>query len=409
MSAHQSDAFDPTVYPRTYGMSVAGKWVLIAFGLIAVSLGFGGGIFFAVTNGVSAPGAVILFIFCGAFALLGIYLLAAVMLYRVVLQADSIQTFEVYRRRQIARQDIEGRSHFWNTQGGAPAWVLVPKPGFGGKIKLSTFLKTDTAFRAWMLSLPDLDAGKKRDAAQERSNAIAALKQRGFSELAVQRLAGFARGLNWVVYAVGIASFFISDPQHLFTWTMVALPWTGILLVAAFRPYYRFGGPRNSPLPDLSLVLIIPGALLTLRVLQSIAPIGWQGPLWLTSIGSLILVGAALWVDPWLRRHRGTTILLVFVCCGYGYGAGLELNALLDRSASQAYQVKVISKYVSHGKSTSYHLKLAPWGPNVNGQDLMVSASRYARTSPKSSVCMLLRSGALNVAWSELGLCDAPF
>jgi hypothetical protein len=289
------------------------------------------------------------------------------------------------------------------------AWVLVPKPGCGTKIKLSSLLKTDKAFLAWIHSLPDLDLGKKRAAEQERTAAIHSLKQRGFAELTIQRLRRIVSGLNLVVYGVGLAGFLIRDPDHVLTWALVALPWVAILLVAHFAPYYRFGGPKNSPLPDLSLVLIIPGLFLALRALPGIAPVGWQGPLLLTVCGSAMLVGPALWCDPWLKRHRGTAVLLLILCCGYGYGAGIQVNALLDRSTPQKYRVIVTGKNVSHGKSTSYHLKLAPWGPNVSGQDLLVSNSQYAGTKTGDTVCMLLRSGALRVAWSELGHCDDAY
>jgi hypothetical protein len=83
----------------------------------------------------------------------------------------------------------------------------------------------------------------------------------------------------------------------------------------------------------------------------------------------------------------------------------MQVNALLDRSVPRPFRVVVISKYASHGKSTSYHLKLAPWGPKVSGQDLMVSYIHYAALKPGDTVCMLLRSGALYVPWSQLGRC----
>src|ERR1700731_1818555 len=117
---------------------------------------------------------------------------------------------------------------------------------------------------------------------RERTEAIAALKERGFSELTIQRLRGAAKGLNFAVYGLGLASFLMRDPYHVLTWAMVALPWVAILLVASFAPYFRFGGPRGSPQPDLSLVLIIPGLFLMLKALQGIATVGWEEPLLLT-------------------------------------------------------------------------------------------------------------------------------
>ena len=59
----------------------------------------------------------------------------------------------------------------------------------------------------------------------------------------------------------------------------------------------------------------------------------------------------------------------------YGYGAGMQLNALLDGSTRQIFYVLVTGKHVSSGRSTSYHLQLAQWGPNTSGQDLMVPSS----------------------------------
>ena len=409
MTPHTQDVFDPKAYPRTYGLSVASKWMVSALGLIVASLSLAGGIFFLhPDNGRAPAGAAILVALCGGFALMGIYLLAVAIFYRVILQADSIQVFEIYRRRHLARDEIEGRGHF-SHRPGMSAWVLVPKPGFGAKIKLSSLLRTDKAFLAWIHSLPDLDLGKQRAAAQERTAAIHSLKQRGFSESTIQRLGRIAGGLNFAAYGLGLASFLISDPHHVLTWAMVALPWVAVLMVAHFAPYYRFGGPRKNPLPDLSIVLIIPGLFLTLRALQGIAPVGWEGPLLLTVFGSAILVGLAFWCDPWLKQHRGTAVLLLILCCGYGYGAGMQVNALLDQSTPRAYRAIVTVKHVSHGKSTSYHLNLAPWGPEVSGQDLMVSYSQYVAVKTGDTVCMLLRSGALRVAWSELGRCEGAY
>ena len=404
MTAHAQDVFDPGAYPRTYALSIPGKWLVSILGLLMVSLSLAGAIFFSQgDHGRTAAALAILLPLCAVFALMGVYLLAVAAFYRVVLQADSIQVFEIYRRCSLSRLQIEGRSHFAYGQG-MRAWVLVPKPGSGGKIKLSNFLKTDKDFRTWIQSLPDLDLGKKRAADRERREAVASLKQHGIAELTLRRLAS---GLNFAAYGLGFASFFVHDSNHVLTWALIVLPWVAILLVAKFAPFYRFGGPRNSPLPDFSLALIGPGFFLVLGVLQSVVPVGWEGPLWLSVLGSAALVGVAFWRDPWLKNHRGTTLLLLLLCCSYGYGAGMQVNALLDGSAPQTYRVGVTAKHVSHGKSTSYHLTLAPWGPKVSGQDLMVPYSQYAVVKPGDTVCMLLRSGALGVAWSELGRCDA--
>ena len=100
MTAHTQDVFEPSAYPRTYKLSVAGKWMVSALGLVLVSVSLVGAIFFSAADKARTPaGSAVLFTLCGGFALLGIYLLAAAVFYRVILQADSIQVFEIYRRR----------------------------------------------------------------------------------------------------------------------------------------------------------------------------------------------------------------------------------------------------------------------------------------------------------------------
>jgi hypothetical protein len=107
MTAHAQDVFDPGAYPRTYGLSVASKWMVSALGLVIASLSLAGGIFFLrPDNGRAPAGPAILVALCGGFALMGIYLLAAAIFYRAILQADSIQVFEIYRRRRLARDEI---------------------------------------------------------------------------------------------------------------------------------------------------------------------------------------------------------------------------------------------------------------------------------------------------------------
>jgi hypothetical protein len=74
----------------------------------------------------------------------------------------------------------------------------------------------------------------------------------------------------------------------------------------------------------------------------------------------------------------------------------MQVNALLDQSTPQTDRVVVTAKHVNHGKWTSYHLSLAPWGPKAGGQDLVVPYSWYAVVKPGDTVCMLLRSARLD-------------
>ena len=101
----------------------------------------------------------------------------------------------------------------------------------------------------------------------------------------------------------------------------------------------------------------------------------------------------ALYADAIVRAINESKVLLI------------EVNALLDRSTPIDYPVAVISKHVSRGKSTNYHFGLAPWGPYHTSEDAMVPGWRYRQTQVGDTVCVVLRTGALGVAWYTVGSC----
>jgi len=61
---------------------------------------------------------------------------------------------------------------------------------------------------------------------------------------------------------------------------------------------------------------------------------------------------------------------------------------------------------VRHGKSTSYNLKLAPWGPVATVDSVSVSASTYQQTSVGQTVCVGLHPGAFALRWFVLQACE---
>jgi hypothetical protein len=326
--------------------------------------------------------------------------------YCVILSAGGIEVFDVLRRRRLERADIAGRQRLVNQIGAG--WTLVPKGGLGGKLQLSSFLKTDRDFSDWILSLPDLDEDKKAAAARELSEATDALKARGLDAKAIRRLRQLATGIGVAPYAWGIGVFLLPNPHHVLTWASVAVPWLAIGLVARFEPFYRIGGPKKSPLPDLTLAVIIPGCVLSLQALNSMFPVGWRPTLELSLVFCFGLWAAAMLADPWLRKHRVAALLLAALCSGYGYGAGLEVNALLDQSTPISYPVAVTSKHIGGGRGHTYHLGLAPWGPYRISGDVLVPLWRYRQTQIGNTVCVALRAGALGVAWYTVGSCGAP-
>jgi hypothetical protein len=216
-----------------------------------------------------------------------------------------------------------------------------------------------------------------------------------------------ATGVNGAAIAFSAAGFLLPDPDYLVFAVLVALPWVAIGAVARFQPLYRFGGRATDRHLDLTLPLILPGFILTLRAVSEVETLDWKGPAMLACAAGLLVTGAAARVDPWFRKQRWVVLLSSLMTCLYGYGAGLELNALADRSAPLVYPVVVAAKHVSEdSKTTTWYLTLNPWGPMTESRDVSVSAAQYRLTEPGDTACVMLRPGAFAIPWYRVAACD---
>jgi hypothetical protein len=397
--------FDPAPYPRTYQASLPWRLVILACGCLlaagAVCLAW-----FSLTS-VSGIGAtVFLLALASAFFCLGLYGLLYGLRNQVVLGPDGIEVISPLGWRTLRRDGLRGLRMFRSGQG-FDVVVLVPQDARAGNLTIPLVLKTDEIFYAWFRGLTNLDA---EEALRSKAEILETFHPELPPEEWLRRL-GRQRTLgtwvNGVSMALVAAGFFVPDPTHLLFASLAALPWIAIVLVAKLQPLYGFAGDRNDERVDLTIPLILPGLVATLQAVSSFNTLEWQGPLMLAFAGGVALTGAAARIDPSLRRQRWGVPLIGLFTCAYGYGTGLQLNVLADRSTPREYQVRVLDKHVSESSHVkSWYLTVEPWGPLAQRDDIGVSEAQYQRTRQGDTVCVLLRSGALQIAWYQLDTCS---
>lgn len=122
--------------------------------------------------------------------------------------------------------------------------------------------------------------------------------------------------------------------------------------------------------------------------------------------GGLLLTIAAARVDPWFQKQRWAVLLCGLMTCLYGYGAGLQLNTIADRSVPQVYRVAVVAKHVDENAHVkTWYLTLEPWGTVTTSEDVSAAEALYRVTRPGEIVCVLLRRGAIGMPWYEVTAC----
>jgi len=107
--------------------------------------------------------------------------------------------------------------------------------------------------------------------------------------------------------------------------------------------------------------------------------------------------------SPWAMA-----LTLIGCAAAYGYGATAMVNIQFDTSAGTVFSAPVLGKYAYHGRSSSYHLNLPPWGPRAQPDSVEVSRSTYDALNEGDTVCMVLHPGVLNLAWFTAGVCAPP-
>jgi hypothetical protein len=164
-------------------------------------------------------------------------------------------------------------------------------------------------------------------------------------------------------------------PYGLVALLHVSMPWIALWL-------FKLSGKQRAN-EDLAIqiavaFLVLPGVALSFMARTQFHAVRWMDALWLAIAVSAIFTISILKVNGWLHGFSWLTILGLLIFLSYGYGAGMEINALLDRSVPTIYSAKVLASYSSYSRRTpSYHLELGPWGPMRFDQTISVPSSFY--------------------------------
>ena len=396
--------FEASNYPRTYRVS---RGYAVFLGLCGGLLALGGCVgcwYVASTPEFRGARAAFLTLLCLAFAFLGAYLIVLIVRMSVTLCADAIVLKECFTARTLLRKDIAGR-RIIPTQY-VSTLVLVPRARGAKKLKLARTWQTDPAFDAWFTGIPDLDT-------EELAKSQADLDidpDLGFKSEArrvhVRNAKKIARFLNiaaWISLAWG---FLVPNPNPLVILVLAALPLVAVGLWVRSKGIYQIEGRRNDARSSLAIVFLLPGLALTIRALQDFHMLRWKPVLSAAILLAIALTLVIAYADEKLRRSWPALLPFFFFGMFYAYGFLAHADALLDRSDPQTFEVAVVGKHISSGKSTSYYLHLDHWGEETGVTKASVPRSLYTSTAIGDTVCVHLHAGALGMPWYVVIKCD---
>ncbi|MDE3201873.1 MAG: hypothetical protein KGN79_13240 [Acidobacteriota bacterium] len=364
---------------------------------------FAAGLFFSLAMSASNgkfPAAISALFLLGT----GIYLLSYGLRSRITLNGTRITVRGPFREQSADQSEIEGMRTYSDRSGTYTKLYLKEDRG---SITFLNGFETDGDFDTWFRNIPNLDQ-RDRDAILDQVE-----RDESLGSTPDERKAALRYAIAWavllhvlVIMAAAALNFGDESLQQgaalivaLTPIAVIALVWKSPLLYTVFRA-------KKDPRSELGFVLLIAGFALLIRC-RGIHMVSLQNALALTALLTIILIaalfntmrsGAAVW---------GRMIALVFALGMYGYGLIVVTDALSDHSSPTSYATMVVGKHISHGKSTSYILDLAPWGPVQDQNHISVTRRGYYAAQLRDPICFNLYPGVLHLAWYQVTPCTS--
>jgi len=389
-STPQAPAFDASRYPRDYAPSLANRLIWISFGGMLAAVGILGVWYSLVAGDELGPkGPPLMITLSLLFVLLGGYLILFMAFSKIILRPDAVEVQNPLSRRTMLREEIKGRRFFFATS----TIELVPRDNSQTKLKIAFFAKPDALFTAWFASIPDIDAAELAKSETEIASDLESgltPKQRS------KQLASARTTSRWLTRGVLLTSawgFFYPHPYQLIMGILAALPLLAVLILRSKGLYQVEGW-------SLVIAFLIPGCVLTIRALAGVNFLQSMPLFTLSLAGACALTLLAASADHRLRERRAAMGVIFLFATFYAFGVAAQADEMLDRSTPKVFRVAVLSKRVARSsKSTTYYLRVEPWGPERDANDVSVPGRLYDVVLPKQTVCINLLQGALKIPW----------
>jgi hypothetical protein len=281
--------------------------------------------------------------------------------------------------------------------------VFHAKKGAGKKdIRVSKYLTGLDQLLAWA-------SANVRDEEMEEAKALEELALKSVEGAVtdqqrmeqVQRARKMFKALQAVTFAVvgwaWVAPFFYS--YNLMVGLLALAPWAVMLFMKKYPGIVRFDGVSDRGAPRAVTPIVIATITLGLRGLQDVHILDPKPLLWMVPPLAAAMAFLLYKLDIKPNKKPAMMLLMMLFTASY-FGGGLAIaNALFDRSEPKYFETMVVGKRATTGRHSSYYLKVTPWGPMEEDNEISVTRSFYDSVSESQSIGIGIADGALKMPW----------
>ena len=389
-------------YPRSYSASFGWKLFLALLGFPLGIGGLAGVWYFGAGHEVQNSTQMVVFVGISlAMAALGFWCAVGTLLTKIlVLTQEELHVPGIWTT-VIRRSDIKGY-RVLNLQGFNVLELESTKPDKTKKkkTKITMLFKPDDEFAAWFEGIPNFDAIELAASVQEieKDAELGSSPEERLDN--VNRAQKIARALYFGSLAAGGWAIFYPHPYIAMFIVVAALPWLALWLCWKYKGSFSVDDlGRNSVRADLTIMLVMPGAILAIRALTDVQLINATKLIAPTVIGLLIMLASITWIAPVYRTNLLKLTLVALLLFAYPASSIAIANTLFDQNEPETYRLQVLQKRHTSGKGASQYLSVPAWGPHIEANEVQVPRDLYRQTEIGQTICVLRHPGALGLEW----------
>jgi hypothetical protein len=318
---------------------------------------------------------------------------------KLIIHESSMKSISIFSKRELCFVDIKGFTI-------SEYYIFIyPKDKHHKKIKISKYISNYEGIANWLsvnfinlyeLKLINEQEDILKNAAFGFDEEARLLKQTKAKRL-VSTLNIFAFLCSaWVL-------FFPEIYYELGLIILICIPLVVVIIIKFWRGLITLDYKGHSSYPSLFIAFLMPSLCLAVRTMLDFN-IFDEAKLWIViALTTLVLTSVLLIKQSAVKiADYGLVLTLIIIATFYSYGFVIFTNCRFDNGNFVLYRSAVINKYVTKGKSTSYHVILNPWGPQIYNDDIEVSKKLYNSVSERDIMNVYLMPGLLGISWYEI-------
>lgn len=215
--------------------------------------------------------------------------------------------------------------------------------------------------------------------------------------------------LEWITIGLSIWFLIHPRPYEVLLGILLAIPIIGLLLNGLHKPsmatLVEISADKNGDDKyDVADFIDIAAWVILLRVLidfefESIYSMIIPGTLACIIILTILFLTHKL-IENTTRNKWWIYTSLIFNVSLYSYAGTYAANCAYDYSQPTVYQTEVLDKRVSKSRrSTTYHVKVAPWGHHYDKEDIKVSSTQFEELTIGDKINIDLKKGLFKIPW----------